>query len=73
MHRVNYTLYSKVSDTFILFRFRFCYTRYFFGVEVNDASRWIRFPVINLTIQTSDFAKLCSVRVYFRAAQPEAE
>jgi cell division protein FtsW len=30
----------------------------FFGVEVNDASRWIKLPVINLTIQTSDLARL---------------
>lgn len=34
---------------------------FFFGVRVNDASRWIRIPVISLTFQTSDFAKLALV------------
>ena len=34
---------------------------FFFGVTVNDASRWIRIPVISLTFQTSDFAKLALV------------
>jgi cell division protein FtsW len=29
-----------------------------FGVELNAGSRWIKLPVINLTFQTSDLAKL---------------
>lgn len=31
---------------------------WFFGAEVNGAGRWIRIPFINLTFQSSDFAKL---------------
>jgi cell division protein FtsW len=30
----------------------------FFGVKLNEGSRWIRLPIINLTFQTSDLAKL---------------
>jgi len=30
----------------------------FFGAKINDGSRWIKLPIINLTIQTSDLAKL---------------
>lgn len=58
MHRVNYTLYSKVSLILYIISVPLLLYTLFFGVEVNDASRWIRVPVINLTIQTSDFAKL---------------
>src|SRR5665213_2712617 len=29
-----------------------------YGSDINDASRWIKLPVINLTFQTSDLAKL---------------
>ena len=29
-----------------------------FGAKINDGSRWIKLPIIQLTIQTSDFAKL---------------
>ncbi|PKR79839.1 cell division protein FtsW [Brumimicrobium salinarum] len=34
---------------------------FFFGVRVNDASRWVRIPIIGLTFQSSDFAKLALV------------
>jgi cell division protein FtsW len=32
-----------------------------FGVEINDARRWISLPVAGLTVQSSDFAKLALV------------
>ena len=34
---------------------------YILGINVNGAARWIRIPVIGLTFQTSDFAKLSLV------------
>jgi cell division protein FtsW len=58
MHRVNYTIYSKVSLWLYLISIPLLIYTLFFGVEVNDASRWIKLPVINLTIQTSDLARL---------------
>lgn len=58
LHRVNYTLYSRVSLILYLISVPLLLYTLLFGVEVNDASRWIKVPVINLTIQTSDFAKL---------------
>lgn len=33
----------------------------FFGVEVNGAGRWIRIPFVQLTFQSSDFAKLALI------------
>ena len=58
MHRVNYTIYSRVSLWLYLISIPLLVYTLFFGVEVNDASRWIKLPVINLTIQTSDLARL---------------
>lgn len=58
MHRVNYTIYSRVALWLYLISIPLLVYTLFFGVEVNDASRWIRLPVINLTIQTSDLARL---------------
>jgi cell division protein FtsW len=58
MHRVNYTIYSRVSLWLFLLSVPLLIYTLFFGVEVNDASRWIKLPVINLTIQTSDLARL---------------
>ena len=58
LHRVNYTVYSRISLIVYLISVPMLLYTLLFGVEVNDASRWIKIPVINLTIQTSDFAKL---------------
>src|SRR6476620_5824203 len=56
MHRVNYTIYSRVALWLYLISIPLLIYTLFFGVEVNDASRWIKLPVLNLTIQTSDLA-----------------
>ncbi len=58
LHRVNYTLYSKISLILYLVSVPMLFYTLFFGAEINEGSRWIKLPVINLTIQTSDFAKL---------------
>ena len=57
-HRVNYTLYSRVASVlFIVSVILLIYTL-FFGETLNQGSRWIKLPVINMTFQTSDLAKL---------------
>ena len=33
----------------------------FFGKSINEANRWLEVPVIGLTFQTSDFAKLALI------------
>jgi len=58
LHRVNYTLYSKISLILYLVSIPLLVYTLFFGAEINEGSRWIKVPVINLTFQTSDFAKL---------------
>ncbi len=57
-HRVNYTLYSRIASIlFVASVFLLIYT-YFFGERINEGTRWIKLPVINMTFQTSDMAKL---------------
>ncbi len=57
-HRVNYTIYSRVvSVLFGLSILLLIYTL-FFGETYNAGTRWIKLPVINMTFQTSDLAKL---------------
>ncbi|HWB26108.1 MAG TPA: FtsW/RodA/SpoVE family cell cycle protein [Chitinophagaceae bacterium] len=58
LHRVNYTLFSRVSLILFLISIPLLIYTLFFGAEINEGSRWIKVPVINLTFQTSDFAKL---------------
>jgi len=57
-HRVNYTIYSRVSSILFVISVPLLLYTLKYGSHINDASRWIRLPVINLTFQTSDLAKL---------------
>ena len=57
-HQVNYTIYSKVARILFLVSMPLLIYTLFFGVKLNEGSRWIRLPIINLTFQTSDLAKL---------------
>ena len=57
-HRINYTLYSKIALIIFIISLPLLIYTLFFGVQLNAGSRWIRLPVINMTFQTSDLAKL---------------
>jgi cell division protein FtsW len=57
-HRVNYTIWSKVAQLLFLISIPLLIYTLFFGVRMNEGSRWIRLPIINMTMQTSDLAKL---------------
>jgi cell division protein FtsW len=57
-HQVNYTIYSRVALILFLVSIPLLIYTLFFGVKLNEGSRWIRLPLINLTFQTSDLAKL---------------
>jgi len=57
-HQVNYIVYSKVARILFLISIPLLIYTLFFGVKLNEGSRWIRLPIINMTMQTSDLAKL---------------
>ncbi len=57
-HLMNYTIYSKVAQILFIVSIPLLMYTLLFGTNLNDASRWIKLPIINLTFQTSDLAKL---------------
>jgi cell division protein FtsW len=57
-HQVNYIIYSRVAKILFFLSIPLLVYTLFFGVKLNEGSRWIRLPIINLTFQTSDLAKL---------------
>jgi cell division protein FtsW len=57
-HKVNYTIYSKVAVMIFLASIPLLLYTLIFGTSLNEANRWIKLPIINLTFQTSDLAKL---------------
>ncbi len=58
VHRVNYTKFARVSVVLYLLSLPLLLYTLIFGTSLNEGSRWIKLPVINLTFQTSDLAKL---------------
>ena len=57
-HRINYAVYSRVALVLFLISIPLLLYTLLFGVQLNAGSRWIKLPVINMTFQTSDLAKL---------------
>ncbi|MDE3145782.1 MAG: FtsW/RodA/SpoVE family cell cycle protein [Bacteroidota bacterium] len=58
LHRINYTIFSRVATILFLVSIPLLIYTLFFGAKINEGSRWIKLPIINMTFQTSDFAKL---------------
>ncbi len=58
LHRINYSIFSRVATILFLVSIPLLIYTLFFGAKINDGSRWIKLPIINMTFQTSDFAKL---------------
>jgi cell division protein FtsW len=57
-HLMKYTVYSRVAQILFIVSVPLLLYTLLFGTNLNDASRWIKLPIINLTFQTSDLAKL---------------
>ena len=57
-HRVNYTIYSKIAQILFLISIPLLIYTLFFGLSMNEGSRWIRLPIIGMNMQTSELAKL---------------
>lgn len=58
LHLVNYKIFSRVALILYIISIPLLVYTLFWGAEINDGSRWIKLPVINMTFQTSDFAKV---------------
>ena len=57
-HIVKYTVYSRIAQILYWISVPLLVYTLLYGTNLNDANRWIKLPIINLTFQTSDLAKL---------------
>src|SRR5690606_27960239 len=58
VHRVNYTKFANFAVLFYWVSIPLLLYTLFFGVKLNEGSRWISLPGTGITIQTSALAKL---------------
>ncbi len=60
-HKLDYRYYKKLSLFALIISVPLLIYTWQFGVNLNEASRWINIPFINTTIQPSDLAKLALI------------
>lgn len=60
-HRINYKYYARISQLALLISLPLLAYTLFFGTSLNEASRWYTLPLINITFQPSDLAKLALI------------
>jgi cell division protein FtsW len=60
-HLLDYKYYAGISKILMIITIPLLFYTAAFGEHINDASRWVKIPVIGLTFQTSDLAKLALI------------
>lgn len=60
-HIMKYTFYSRISRIAIVLTVPLLLLTLLMGTNLNEASRWLTLPIINLSFQTSDLAKLALI------------
>jgi len=60
-HLLDYRYYSRISQLLLIISYPLLIYTLFFGVEINNAARWMAIPGTGLTFQTSDLAKLALI------------
>lgn len=61
VHLVPYKLFSRISQILIILAVPVLILTLVFGANINQATRSLKIPIIGLTIQTFDFAKLALI------------
>jgi len=60
-HLIPYKYYARISQLAIYISVPLLLFTYMFGTNLNEASRWYTLPLINITFQPSDLAKLALI------------
>jgi len=60
-YKLHYMVYAKLAPIMMVIALPLLFYTALFGSELNDASRWIKIPILDLSFQTSDFAKIALI------------
>jgi len=72
-HLIKFSYYSRISQIAIVVSGLLLLGTLFMGTNYNEASRWLTLPVINLTFQSSDLAKLALIMYVARLISKKQE
>jgi cell division protein FtsW len=73
VHRIPYRYFSKLSQIFLIIAIPLLVVTLIFGEDINRASRWLEIPLIGMSFQPSDFAKLALIMYVARVLSQEQE
>lgn len=71
--RVKYTYYSRISQLAVWVAAPLLLLTLIWGTNINEASRWLTLPIINISFQSSDFAKLALIMFVARILTKKQE
>jgi len=71
-YRTPYQRYSNLAPWMLLASVVLLVLTLLFGIEINDARRWLQLPVLGIRFQPSDFAKIAII-VYLARALSSAQ
>ncbi|MCX6267823.1 MAG: FtsW/RodA/SpoVE family cell cycle protein [Bacteroidetes bacterium] len=72
-HLVKYTYFSRISQIGLFLTFPLLLVTLISGTNLNEANRWLTVPIVNLTFQSSDVAKLFLIMYLARVLSKKQE
>jgi cell division protein FtsW len=72
-HLLDYKYYAGISKVLMIITIPLLFYTAIFGANINDASRWVKIPLIGLTFQTSDLAKIALITFLARMLTKKQE
>ncbi|MBN2746205.1 MAG: FtsW/RodA/SpoVE family cell cycle protein [Bacteroidales bacterium] len=72
-HLIPYKYFSRISQLLIFISIPLLLLTLITGTNLNEASRWLTLPVINISFQTSDLAKLALIMYVARLLAKKQE
>lgn len=72
-HNLSYMTFNRAAPVLLVISVPLLIYTMAFGVETNEARRWIEIPLVGVTFQTSDFAKLALIIYVARAISAKQE
>jgi cell division protein FtsW len=58
LHKINYNFYARIAKVLYWASILLLVYTMFFGTQLNEGVRWIKVPIIGLTFQSSDVARV---------------